>query len=156
MTAMTWFYTGVALILLELLTPGFVLMFFGIAALLVALMSWALPAGFMAATEWWFFGAFSIGSILLLRKWIKNVFTGESDTEGENGDASFTGNKVVVTVDIRPPMPGKVELNGVSWNAEVESADSAGADAGAAAIEKGALVEIVRRHNLTLIVKRLA
>ena len=147
MTALTWFYTGIALILLELLTPGFVLMFFGIAALLVALMSWVLTDNFIAATEWWFFSAFSIASILLLRKFVKNVFVGDSDKGVEDGDI-FKGQKVVVTADIHPPMPGKVELNGTSWNAEADSAE-------AGSIEKGAAVEIVRRHNLTLVVKRI-
>ena len=147
---------GIGLVLLELLTPGFVLVFFGIAALLVALMSWALPAGFMAATEWWFFSVFSVVSILLLRKWVKNVFTGDKDSDVENGDI-YNGHKVVVTAEIRPPMPGKVELNGVSWNAEADGEKTGGADAGAesGAIEKGAVVEVVRRHNLTLIVKRI-
>ena len=38
MTAMYWLYAGVALILFEIMTPGLVSLFFGLAALTVALI----------------------------------------------------------------------------------------------------------------------
>jgi membrane protein implicated in regulation of membrane protease activity len=147
MYALYWLYCGIALILLELITPGFVLMFFGIAAVIVALLSWILPDSFMVGwgAQWWLFGLFSIASILFLRKYVKATFTGESNKSDSPSD-DVTGKTVVVASEITSLLPGKVELNGVLWKAQL-------ADPSDNPIPAGTPVEIVKRDNITLLVK---
>ena len=38
-----WFIAGVGLVILEILAPAFILVFFGLAAILVSLLTWILP-----------------------------------------------------------------------------------------------------------------
>ena len=73
-----WMYVGAFLMLAELISPGFVVFFFGLAAATVSLLKWIFPS----LPLWGQLAAFSILSILyllVLRKYIKSVFMGEKD-----------------------------------------------------------------------------
>ncbi len=142
MTPVYWLYFGVAMILLEVMTPGLVAIFFGIAALLVALISWLLPC-LNAGWQWLFFSVFSVLSILLLRKSLKTVFHGKREVS-ECPDDTFSGKRAVVTEAITPSLPGRVDFGGTSWLAEAD-----------AAIAAGVPVRIVQRVNLTFKVEPL-
>ena len=146
MNAWSWLYSGIGLIILELVAPGFVMMFFGFGALLVALLAAVLPAEwFTAAAQWVSFGVFSLASLLLLRKCVRNVFAGAGDKSSALPDA-FVGKSACVVEEITRRAPGKVEFNGSNWKAELAEHD-------ADPIPPGAIVEIVKHDNLTLFVK---
>ena len=145
MEALYWLFIGIGLIIMELVTPGFILMFFGLAAFLVAIMCWLLPPEFMETAQWYFFGGFSILSIIFLRKFVKSIFVGASDQSPGLPDA-FAGKTALVVEEIAHNSPGKTEFNGTNWKAEL-------ADPASPPIPKGAHAEIVRRDNLTLYVK---
>lgn len=142
MTPVYWLYFGVAMILLEVMTPGLVAIFFGVAALLVALISWMLPF-LNLGWQWLLFSVFSVLSLLLLRKSLKTVFHGKREVS-ESPDDTFSGKLTEVTEAIAPHRPGRVEFNGTSWVAEAD-----------AEIAVGTSVRIVQRVNLTLKVEAL-
>jgi membrane protein implicated in regulation of membrane protease activity len=137
MTPLYWLYAGVALILLEVMTPGLVSLFFGLSALTVALVAWLLPA-MGQGWQWIAFSVFSVLYILLFRKTLKKVFSGDKEVPGRLSD-EFAGKLAVVVEEIAPNRPGRVEFNGSTWTAEAESE-----------MPKGASVRICGKKNLTL------
>lgn len=137
MTSLYWLYLGVALIVLEVMTPGLVSLFFGLSALTVALLAWLLPA-MGQGWQWLAFSLFSILYILLLRKSLKKVFSGDKEVSESLND-EFTGKLATVVEKIAPNKPGRVEFCGSTWTAE------AGAEVAA-----GASVRILGKKNLTL------
>ena len=136
MTPMYWLILGVALIILEVMTPGLVSLFFGLAALTVALIAWLLP--FSQALQWLAFSVFSVFYILLLRKTLKRVFNGNKEVSDSMDDA-FSGKRAVVVEPIAPNKPGRVEFCGSNWTAEADTE-----------LKPGASVRINSKKNLTL------
>jgi len=64
-----WLAAGFALLILEMLLPtGFVLLWVGAGALVVALLSWIIP-GMGLGLECALWGASSLAAILLWRRW---------------------------------------------------------------------------------------
>jgi membrane protein implicated in regulation of membrane protease activity len=137
MTAMYWLYAGVALILLEIMTPGLVSLFFGLAALTVALIVWLMPT-LAQGWQWLLFSALSVLYLVLLRKSLKSVFSGTRKVS-DDPDDGFTGKLALVTQSIAPNRPGRVELGGTTWDAEAEGE-----------FDVGASVRVIGKKNLTL------
>ncbi len=136
MTPMYWLILGILLILLEVMTPGLVSLFFGLAALTVALSAWLLPIP--QAGQWLCFSVFSIIYLLLLRQTLKRVFSGKKEVS-DNMDDAFTGKLAVVVEPIAPNKPGRVEFCGSDWTAEAHTD-----------VPVGASVRISGKNNLTL------
>ena len=85
-----WMYVGAGLMLAEILTPGFVMFFFGLSAATVGLLVLLLPEPFNPSLMWQFalFSLFSLVYLVTLRRYVKNVFL------GDNGKgAAFMFNK---------------------------------------------------------------
>ena len=125
--AWLWIYAGAALMLLELVAPGFILCFFGLSAATVGALRFALgetltPAGQLAA-----FSVFSILYILVLRRYLKKV---------------FVGGKVVQA--IQPPLTGRVMIGDAEWTAASDRPIAAGAN-----------VRVVAQSNLTMQVEEI-
>ncbi len=137
---MYWLILGIILIFVELATPGFVLMFFGMAALTVSFLTLLIPS-LGQTIAWLLFAALSVVYLLLLRKFLKRVFMGEKDAPDRLED-SFIGKFAIVSEPIAPGKPGKVEFTGCEWEA-VSDAEAAVGDR----------VKIIDKNNLTLIVK---
>ncbi len=137
--AWMWMYAGAAMMLLELLAPGFVLFFFGLAAASVGLCRFAL--GEMLSPTWQMvaFSAFSILYLAVLRRWLKGVFAGAKSVSDENFDSDFVGRAGVVTAAIEPPKPGRVMLGDAEWSAESD-----------APLAEGSEVRVVAQRNLTV------
>jgi membrane protein implicated in regulation of membrane protease activity len=143
MTAIYWLYAGIALIILEVMTPGLVSIFFGLSALVVALITWLVP-GVPQLAQWLMFSLFSILFIALLRKTLKKTFSGTSEVTEDMFD-SFSGKRAVVTEAITPIKTGRVEFNGSGWTAEADEA-----------LDVGTPVRIKCKKNLTLFVEKSA
>lgn len=142
---LAWFLVGLLLLLAELVTPGFVVIFFGVGAWVTALLiAFGLLPTFNA--QLLTFMVASVVSLLLFRKKGKSLFEGRrAGGYGANEAVdSIVGEKAVVVADIAPNASGKVEFNGSHWQAEAD-----------VAIAKGTTVSVVERRNLTLIVKPL-
>lgn len=138
--AFVWGVAGIALLVSELLVPGFVIFFFGLGALITAVASLILPpvAGSVALQGVvWALG--SILSLRFLRRRFARVFRG--DTLEPGGEADI-GRTVVVTEKITPETPGRVRFQGTSWKA-VSYTET---------FEPGEKAQIVEEDNLTLVV----
>ena len=137
MTPVFWLALGIALIILEVMTPGLVSIFFGLAALTVAALAWLAPA-LGQGWQWIAFSVFSVLYIFLLRKSLKKVFSGMREVSDSPND-EFSGKLAVVVEAVAPNKPGRVEFCGTNWTAEAETECPAGAS-----------VRILCRKNLTL------
>lgn len=136
MTPVYWLILGVGLLILEVMTPGLVSLFFGMAALTVALVSGLFHVP--QVLQWLLFSVLSVGYILLLRKTLKKVFKGDKEVSDRVND-EFTGRLAVVVIPVASNKPGRVEVNGCTWIAEADSP-----------LEKGQSVRILKKDNLTL------
>ena len=137
MPATTWLLIGLGLAFLELLTPGFVILFFGFAAKTVALLRWFIP-DLTFTLQVLIFSALSIAYILVLRRWMKRLFLGDRGGS-ENELNEFVGRQATVIEAIDPPREGRVEVIGASWKAIADRP-----------IPAGTTVKILAQENLTL------
>jgi len=125
-----WFLLGVALLVLEALTPGFVMMFFGLGAWAVSLFLLFIPLSLNQQIL--VFIAVSVAGLLIFRSKLKTFFAGRLAKNDNLDDPVFTaqyvGREVVVVKEVRPDSPGLVELNGTNWNAKSENGTYAAGD----------------------------
>jgi len=137
-----WLLVGLALLGIEMLTPGgFFTIFFGVAAIIVGVLARFGLAG-PAWMQWILFSALSIASVLLFRKplldWMRRreVKRPEVDT--------LVGETAVILEPVPGNGVGKAELRGTSWSAR--SADGS-------SLPVGARCRVDRIDGLTLWIK---
>lgn len=138
-----WLYAGAALMFLELLAPGFVIFFFGLSAATVGFICLALGDAFTATWQLIAFSAFSIVYLVVLRRWLKVLFKGHTETSHTDLDCPYVGRIGKVTTEIVPPLAGRVEVGDAEWSAVATEPLSVGAS-----------VKVIAQDNLTLTVKR--
>ena len=137
-----WLYIGGFLMLAELLAPGFVVFFFGLAAATVGLFIFFLPESFHLGLAWQLalFSFFSILYLVTLRRYVKSVFLGDTaDAKALGGE--YVGRLGRVVAAIRPEVPGRVLVGDSEWTASA-----------AQAIAEGTEVKVVSQENLTFTV----
>ena len=142
--AWLWIYAGAALMLLELIVPGFILCFFGLSAATVGVLRFAFGEAFTLTWQLAAFSAFSILYIVLLRRYLQRIFVGgkvETKTDFDNESVGRVGK---LTVAIEPPLTGRVMLGDSEWTAEADRPIAAGAN-----------VRVVAQQNLTMKVEAL-
>ncbi len=137
-----WTLVGLGLLLLELMLPGLIVVFFGLGAFVVAIVSAFVPISLE-----WQLGIFIISSVAMLislRHLAKKVFMGtQTSINGMSENLSeYIGQQAVVKEQIGPGKKGKVEYHGTDWSAESEHT-----------IEPGTTVEIIGQDNIVLKVK---
>lgn len=141
-----WFLLGIGLAFLELVLPGFIVLFFGIGCLVVsgALLIWPLTI----TQQIVIFILSSIGSIVILRKFMMKVFLGKSsDKAADEFDDFPKGMKVKVVQKITPNSRGRVFYRGTQWDATSDEE-----------INEDEVVEILRyadNSNLVFFVKKI-
>lgn len=144
--AVYWLMIAVILFVLELVTPGFVLVFFGAGAAATALVSWLLPETAIVL-QLAIFIAVSLVSFFTLRGMMqKRFFASVPRKEGEDVDEQLVrpGDKGVVSAVIAPPAEGRVKCVGTFWRATAGER-----------IEEGEIVAVVRRDGLILEVEKV-
>jgi len=126
-----WFVLGVGLAFLELLLPGFIVLFLGVGCWVTsgALFIWDLTLTqqitvFIVAT---------IGSIVLLRKLFMRMFRGRTSPCPEDYDDFPKGLHVKVLRPITPETNGRIQYRGAAWDATANES-----------FEEGQTVEILR------------
>jgi inner membrane protein len=144
--ALVWFLVGFVLLLAELVLPGFVVIFFGIGAWMTALL---LLIGVLKSfnSQLLVFIITSIVSLIIFRKKGKRIFEGKTSGKLAPNQSvdDIKGEKALVVEAVLPgKLGGKVEFHGTLWEAEADEP-----------IERGSVVEIVGRVNLTVKVKPL-
>ncbi len=137
-----WFLFGLVVMLGEIVTPGFVLIFFGVGAWIISFLLWlGIPISF--TSQLFIFLITSVLLLIVFRRFGKKYFQGKisrPDVAGIVDD--IRGERAIALSNIDPTIGGKVEYHGTLWNAESD-----------VAITKGASVEVLERNNLTLKVK---
>ncbi len=137
--AWLWVYAGLLLMLAELLVPGFIMVFFGLAATSVGFLRFLFGESFSPSWQLAAFSVFSVLYILLLRRWLKAVFTGgkvDADTDFDN---EYVGRLGKIVDAVNPPVPGRVLIGDSEWKAVSD-----------APIPQGADVKVISQNNLTM------
>ena len=137
--AWIWLFLGALLMLAELASPGFVIFFFGLGAMTVAAFKWLLPT---LSISWQLalFSVFSIVYLVLLRRWIKSVFMGETD-DSQHLQSEYVGRIGKVIAATSADVPGRIVVGDAEWAAVSEQP-----------IPEGTTVKVVRQKNLTFTV----
>ena len=138
--ASLWTLVGVLLILSELALPGVIAVFFGLAALIVALLLFFnLPLD--PPAQILLFGVLGAALLLVARNRLKPWFRGQVETGGVGSEVLPDGTRATAQADFERGV-GVVLLNGVRWNAE--SSDP---------IRAGDPVWLIGRRGLVLLVR---
>jgi membrane protein implicated in regulation of membrane protease activity len=133
-------FFGVALLLIEVALPGLLFLFFGMAALVVALVTWLVAVPVWA--QWILFSVLSVLSLFLLRKTLKKIFVGDKNAAASIDD-DVVGKGATVVEAISPNRAGRVEFRGCTRTAESDEE-----------IPVGTAVRICSKENITLVVRR--
>jgi membrane protein implicated in regulation of membrane protease activity len=143
--AFWWAIAGIALMISEFAVPGLILFFFGLGALVTALLAWLTPLGLEGQIA--VFIVISLIALFGLRRLLKPVFMGgTSGGPEESGELSrLVGSRGEVTADIEPGKSGRILLNGATWKAVADEPICA-----------GTTVDVTAQNNLTLTVKPIA
>ncbi len=142
--AWLWGYAGLALMLLELIVPGFILCFFGLAAASVGALRAFLGEAFDMTWQLAAFSALSVLYIVLLRRYLKRVFTGDKSDAAQGLANEYVGRAGKMTQAIEPPNTGRVLIGDAEWTAAADAPVAVGVD-----------VKVVAQNNLTMTVRPL-
>ena len=137
--AVIWFLVGLGLLLLELVLPGLVILFFGAGAWVTALVCALTDINLN-----WQIALFLVSSLLglvLLRRYLKRRFFDRKDEAVKDQLEEFIGRRAQALDDFREGM-GKVEFQGTQWTARCDEP-----------VSRDQWVTIVAKDSLTLEVK---
>ncbi|MFN3603142.1 MAG: NfeD family protein [Leptonema sp. (in: bacteria)] len=144
MNSTFWYILGILLIVSEIFLPGMIVIFFGISAIFVGILS-SLLLLTSISSQFLSWAIFSILLIVFLRGFFKKMFP-SLEIKQQVKD-TLVGKSAIVIEEINPLKgTGRVELGGTTWkaisiNGEIIS------------INKKVLVE--NQENLTLFVKEI-
>jgi len=117
-----WVLLGLALLAIELATPGGLFaLFFGVGALAVAPLA---AAGVGAVWQWLAFSAVSVALLAALRRWLLAKLAPAPRPPVD----AIVGQEALLLEDVPVGGEGKAELRGVPWSAR--AADGASMRAG--------------------------
>ena len=144
MTYWHWFALGAVLLIVEILTPTFFFVWFGIAAVLVGLLHLAMP-GLSWQISLTVFGALSIVSTVVWHAFYKKNGGPTPDSDLNQRARGYLGRRAVVAEGFRNGR-GPILLDDTRWQAVSE---------GEADLAPGASVEIVGADGATLRVRAI-
>jgi inner membrane protein len=134
-----WLSLGLILGAVEILVPGFFLMWLGLAAILVGLLTWLLP-GMIVPMQVALFAIFSILTVYAGKKFLKDNPIQSDDPKLNDRGARLTG-EIVTVVEAIADGRGRVKVGDTEWSAR-------GADALA-----GARVRVTGADGAVLLVE---
>jgi inner membrane protein len=136
-----WFWLSLGFILgaVEMIAPGFFLMWLGLAAIIVGLLAWLLP-GMSIAMQVAFFAILSVLTVYAGKKFLKDNPIESDDPMLNNRGARLTG-EIVTVIEAITDGHGRVKVGDSDWNAR-------GADAAA-----GAKVRVIGADGAVLLVE---
>lgn len=114
--AAAWTLLGVVLVLAEFAMPGVILVFFGVAALLIGGTLW-LGVEMSLNTQIVVFGVLALGLLLVARERVKSWFQGKSEHASDGVEVLVPGTPVTAMQDFVDGV-GVVTHRGARWNAE--------------------------------------
>ena len=135
-----WFIAGFILLILELIIPGFVIIFFGVGAWITALV--CILFGINIHVQVIIFTISSVILLIVFRKYFKSRFFKENKSISDALEDEFIGKTAVVESEIKKGIPGKISFKGTNWTAISDTT-----------ILKGEIVEITGKESINMIVK---
>lgn len=140
---MIWFIIGVVCIVSEAVIPGGIVVFLGLAAILVgALLHFGIIVTTTQAMLIWFVS--SIVMLFVLRSFFMKYFEGDSQVHETEEDAESIGQIVEVAEEIQPFKEGRIRYLDTTWSARSEDE-----------IPEGGKAIITKRDGNVWIVKSL-
>ncbi len=138
-----WFIAGILLMLSELLIPGLVVVFLGLAAVLISIARWfGWIDNLLDSFTYWF--VLTIAIILALRGFFARFASGEVSKKISNEDEEAMGRLVKVITEIGSNHEdGRIQFRGTSWKAKSVYGRAF----------PGQVVKIIDRENLVWIVE---
>lgn len=123
MTWTYWLIAGLIALGLEAAINGFILVFFGLGALITALFApWI-----STEQEWALFSILSIALILIFRQKIRDrIQTKPGQDLKDDFMHSLVGKSATVQKDIQAHSPGRIEVHGSTWTAHAKEFIPAG------------------------------
>ncbi|HUX40149.1 MAG TPA: NfeD family protein [Rectinemataceae bacterium] len=138
--ALVWAIVGVALVIAELMSMSFVLVFFGVGALLTALLvALKILSGFYAPIV--VFSVASLALMALMRSFVKRRFSGHKDMMPD-----YLGQVLLVVKDIPAGGEGTVSWRGSEWLAFADETTG---------IAAGDRARVIGRDGIRLMVERV-
>lgn len=131
-----WLSIGAALGVLEMLLPGFFLMWLAGAAIVTGLIAWILPLPF--ALEVVIFAALSVGAVLWARRFMRENPIESADPLLNQRGARYVGEVVTLVTAIQDGR-GRAKIGDGEWPVRGPDA-AAGAKVRVVSAEGGALV----------------
>ncbi|SPD74702.1 conserved hypothetical protein [uncultured Desulfobacterium sp.] len=132
---LVWFLVGIAVMLTELVVPGFVIIFFGLGCLGAAAVAAFVPDSYSAQVS--VFLIVSIASLLTLRRVAMRIFVGRSEgQESEDSGNVPVGVRITLDHDLEAGRVGRVRFRGTMWDAISEDRIEAGSDAEITGVDK--------------------
>lgn len=110
-----WLGVGVAFLVAELIVPGFILIFFGMGAIIAGATAFF---GSSLQVQLVIFGVTSVVLLLVFRKVMASTFRGTSDDDDPEEEDHAIGAQAEVIEAINPPQRGRVKFQGTFWTAE--------------------------------------
>jgi hypothetical protein len=139
-----WAVLGIVLILAELAIPAFVLVWFGLGALLVALAVLVLPAASLTFQ----IGVWTLASLAMVLLWFRIFKPGLHKTRIGMADANVVGEVGMMVKDVAPFRRGQVRfqkplLGDDLWECVADEAIASGERVRVLAVE-GSLLKVGR------------
>ncbi len=140
-----WWFIGLILVLAEFLLPGLVVVFLGLGAFFVAVLThFGIISGIVQELIAWFVS--SLFFLFTLRFVIILYYPSDTKKENVNEDDEVIGQIVILIEGITENKKGRIKHSDSTWPAMSENGEN---------IKTGEEVEIVGRDNLTWIVKKI-
>jgi len=138
----SWIVGGLILLALELMLPGGILIWLGLAAVATGLVTFIIPIGW--AMQWAIYGALALISIILWLKYGRKAMNTKTDNPFLNDRAKrFIGREIVLDKAIDQGY-GRVKLDDTIWR--VSGQDMA----------KGSMVKITGYEGAVLEVEEIS
>ncbi len=134
-----WIYTGCALMLMELMVPGFIIFFFGLAAASVGAIGLFVGDAFTSSWQVASFSVFTVVYLVVVRQYLKKIFAGKTEVSGTDFCDEYVGRNATVVKAIGQGLEGRILVGDAEWSAVADSP-----------VAEGKTVKIVSRKNLTM------
>ena len=134
-TYLIWFLAGVSFLIGEFILPGFILFFFSLGALIVSLVTFFLDLSINSQII--LFALSSVISLLIFRKYLKNIFKGNEE-KNKDFDDSIKPQLETATVSktIGANSLGEIKYKGTFYKAQSDRP-----------IEEGEIVKVLKKGD---------
>ena len=134
-----WLAVGFVLLLLELMAPGTILLWFGIGGILTAGFAWVVP-GDMPMVNLLVFGIASLVGLIGGRNLWKRYLSSSEDSDLNDRGASMIGQVVEVHRAVRLGVSGSVRIGDTVWRAKSQETFDVGSFAKIVDVESTTVV----------------